>query len=77
MASDPKPERPPVDQDPARVASRAELLPEEAAVGSDAPERQARAVLEDSEARTKDRDAAPDSRVEHRGDGLRSDEPAG
>jgi hypothetical protein len=38
--------------DPDRVETRAELLPEEERVGSDNPERQAAAVLEESEART-------------------------
>jgi hypothetical protein len=38
--------------DEARVERRADLLPEEAAAGSDDPEEQARAVLEDSDART-------------------------
>ena len=49
-----------------RVADRAELLPEEEAVGSEDPEGQARAILEESDERTASRDAAPDSRVEHR-----------
>ena len=40
----------PVDED--RIAERAHLLPEEMAVGSDDPERQAEAILEDSERRT-------------------------
>lgn len=44
----------------------AELLPEEVAGGSDDPSQQARAILEDSDARAEDRDAAPDSFVEHR-----------
>ena len=34
------------------VASRAELLPEEQAVGSDDPQAQAQAILEESEERT-------------------------
>jgi hypothetical protein len=38
--------------DEARVEGRADLLPEEEAAGSDDPEEQARAVLEDSDART-------------------------
>ena len=42
----------PVDED--RVAERAHLLPEELAVGSDDPERQAEAILEDSDRRTLD-----------------------
>ena len=40
----------PVDAD--RIAERAHLLPEEIAVGSDDPERQAEAILEDSDRRT-------------------------
>ena len=50
-----------------RVANRAELLPEEEAVGSDDPEAQAREILADSDERTADRNAAPGSVVEHRG----------
>jgi hypothetical protein len=38
--------------DPDRVAERAHLLPEEIAAGSDDPERQAEAILEDSDRRT-------------------------
>lgn len=49
-----------------RVASRAELLPEEESVGSDDAQAQARAILAESDARTESRDAAPGSRVEHR-----------
>jgi hypothetical protein len=52
--------------DPDRVETRAELLPEEEQAGSDDPEAQAAAVLEDSEARTLDREAAPGSIVERR-----------
>ena len=52
--------------DDERVASRSELLAEEQTVGSDDPEAQARTILEDSEARTLDRDAAPDTNLEHR-----------
>lgn len=37
-----------------RVQSRAELLPEERAAGSDDPEEQAEAILEDSDERTED-----------------------
>jgi hypothetical protein len=51
---------------PEHVERRAELLPEEEQAGSDNPTAQAEAVLEDSEARTRDRDAAPGSIVEHR-----------
>lgn len=56
--------------DPERVARRAELLDDERAVGSDDPDAQARAILEDSDERSEDRSAAPGSIVEHR----RSDE---
>jgi hypothetical protein len=58
------------DQEPTvddeRVDSRAELLPEEQRAGSDDPEAQAEAILEDSEARTMDRDAAPGTHLEQR-----------
>jgi hypothetical protein len=40
-----------------RVATRAELLPEELAVGSDDPQAQAEAILIESEERTEDPDA--------------------
>jgi len=39
---------------------------EEKAAGSDAPADQAEAILEESDERTFDRDAAPGSTVEHR-----------
>jgi hypothetical protein len=54
---------PPADE---RVGSRADLLAEERAAGSDDPEAQARAVLADSEERTLHRGAAPDAVTEHR-----------
>ena len=58
------------DQDPTaddeRVATRSDLLPEEEQVGSDDPEAQAAAILEQSDARTFDREAAPDTHLEHR-----------
>lgn len=38
--------------DEARVGRRADLLPEEATAGSEVPEEQARAILEESDART-------------------------
>jgi hypothetical protein len=41
------------DRDP-RVESRAELLPEEQVVGSEDPEAQAEAILEESQDRTDD-----------------------
>jgi hypothetical protein len=37
-----------------RIESRADLLPEEEAAGSEAPEDQARAILEESDERTED-----------------------
>ena len=48
------------------VARRAELSPQEKEAGSEDPEAQARAILEDSDARTADLEAAPGSYVEHR-----------
>lgn len=56
--------RPPVDED--RVVTRAELLPEEQAAGSDDPEAQSEAILDDSEVRQADRDGAPGAEVERR-----------
>lgn len=44
----------------------AHLLPEEEVAGSAAPRQQAKVILEESDARSEDRDAAPDSLVEHR-----------
>ncbi|MBM0275721.1 hypothetical protein [Micromonospora tarensis] len=52
------------DQD--RVESRAHLLPEEAAVGSDDPQAQAAAILAESDMRTADQNAAPDTVLERR-----------
>ena len=50
-----------------RAARRAEhLLPEEQAAGSADPRAQAEEILADSDRRQEDRDAAPDSLVEHR-----------
>ncbi|MEV4498200.1 hypothetical protein C7C45_00165 [Micromonospora arborensis] len=49
-----------------RVESRAHLLPEEAAVGSDDPEAQAAAILTESDIRTADQNAAPDTVLERR-----------
>lgn len=48
----PVPPADPADQE--RVETRAELLPEEAAVGSDDPDAQAAAILAESDARTDD-----------------------
>ena len=49
-----------------RIASRAELLPEEEQAGSDDPAAQAAAILAESDARLDDRDAPPGPPVEHR-----------
>ncbi|MGN9777907.1 hypothetical protein ACTMS0_19405 [Micromonospora sp. H33] len=51
------------DQD--RIESRAHLLPEESAVGSDDPAGQADAILTDSDIR-EDRNVAEDTVLEHR-----------
>jgi len=52
--------------DDEQVARRAELLPEEKKAGSDDPEAQAEAILEESEERTVSRDASPGTHLEHR-----------
>jgi hypothetical protein len=52
--------------DPRVDRRAAALLPEEEAAGSDDPRAQAAAILDESDARAADRDAAPDSFVEHR-----------
>jgi hypothetical protein len=44
----------PQNPDDDRVETRAELLPEELAAGSDDPEAQAEAILEESDERTQD-----------------------
>jgi hypothetical protein len=49
-----------------RIESRAELTAEERAAGSEDPEAQAREILEESDERALNRNAAPESRVEHR-----------
>ncbi len=49
-----------------RVEQRAELLPEELAVGSADPRAQAEAILGDSDVREADPGAAPDSFLERR-----------
>jgi hypothetical protein len=41
-------------EDDERIQRRAELLPEEAAAGSEDPEAQAQAILEESDERTED-----------------------
>ncbi|WP_433057452.1 hypothetical protein [Dactylosporangium sp. CS-033363] len=52
--------------DDERIRERADLLPEELAAGSDDPEAQAEAVLQDSDDREDYRETAPDLRIEHR-----------
>lgn len=52
--------------DEAHVHSRADLLPEEIAAGSDDPEAQAQVILEDSVVRTEVPGAAPATHLEHR-----------
>ena len=52
--------------DDQRVSTRSELLPEEEAAGSDDPEAQAAAILEESEERLLDRSAAPSTHLEER-----------
>lgn len=54
------------DVDDERAARRAELLPEEDAVGSEDPEGQAAQILAESDERTADRDRAPSTHLEHR-----------
>ena len=50
-----------------RARSRASaLLPEEQSAGVEDPERQARAILAESDARQMDRSAAPDTHLERR-----------
>jgi hypothetical protein len=61
--------------DEERVASRADLLPEEKVAGSDDPEAQAEAILAESEERSLDRDAAPSTHLEHRTSDEVTDEP--
>ncbi|KXK59977.1 hypothetical protein AWW66_21420 [Micromonospora rosaria] len=53
-------------QDQNRVESRAHLLPEEAAVGSDDPQAQAAAILAESDLRENVPNAAPDTVLERR-----------
>jgi len=71
------PDTPEHDADDERAASRAELLPEEHAVGSDDPEGQAAAILEESDERTSSRDATSDDRaIERRTSDEVTDPPA-
>jgi hypothetical protein len=57
-----------VDPDPGeeRVGRRAELLPEEQRATSDNPHAQAEVILEESDEREFDREAAPGTVLEHR-----------
>ena len=55
------------DPTPERVEARAARpLPEEERAGTDDPEAQAEAILAESDLRQEDRDAAPDTALEHR-----------
>ena len=63
------------DTDDPRVESRAELLPEEKAAGSDDPAAQAAAILEESEERTVSREASPGTHLEHRTSDEVTDDP--
>ena len=57
----------PESSQPDRVEQRAaELLPEERNAGSADPRAQAEAILDESDERETDLDAAPDSFLEHR-----------
>lgn len=49
-----------------RASTRADLTPEEQAAGSDDPQAQAEAILEESDERTASREAAPSTHLEHR-----------
>jgi hypothetical protein len=49
-----------------QLATRAELLAEEKAAGSDDPEAQAEAIIAESEERIASREAAPGTHLEHR-----------
>jgi hypothetical protein len=56
--------------EPERVERRAEhLLPEERAAGSDDPEAQAEAILDESDAREEYAETTPGLRIDHRQSG--------
>jgi hypothetical protein len=59
-------ETPDEDETDDRVATRADLLPEESAAGSEDAHAQAEAILSDSDERSEDLEAAPGKFVEHR-----------
>ena len=62
--------------DDERVDRRAdELLPEEQAAGSDDPAAQAEAILQESDERQADRDAAPSTHLEERTSAEVTDTP--
>jgi hypothetical protein len=54
------------NNDPRAESRAAHLLPEEQVAGSDDPEAQAEAILEESNERQEDRNAAPSTVLEHR-----------
>jgi hypothetical protein len=54
------------EDEPSRVATRSELLPEERAAGSDDPEGQAAEILAESDARQEAASRAADKSAEHR-----------
>lgn len=53
-------------EDDERASTRADLTPEEQAAGSEDPQGQAEAILEESDERTASREAAPSTHLEHR-----------
>ena len=57
-------EQTPEGDDESRVETRAELLPEEEAAGSDDAEAQAAAILAESDARTEDPEGTRDESVQ-------------
>ena len=64
-------------RDDDRISSRAQLLPEEQTAGSEDPQAQAAAILEESDERIETRGAAADGRVmEHRSSEDVADPPA-
>ena len=68
---------PPPDDDEIQarhVATRAALLPEELAVGSDDPQAQAKVILEESQERTEHPDA--DASSQSRREGVNESEPS-
>ena len=70
---------PPADAEDRHVGTRAELLPEERAVGSDDPAAQAEAILAESRERTEhpDPDASSQSRHASSSEAARRGDPEG